>query len=171
MSLSNTDMLSCQVQKKNKQQADSLRRCEKIYNITTTKFSIRFWINHDILVLFNLSRQQEECGDGPPPTIYYEEIIPLGISTNPKEDVAPTSHESLSLQLVNNMAYGHVRKTEQHRERDPFRKNQAVPSEAYGQKSKPHGIWWQGVCFSWSEWSIMLKKTQEEPCKHTTAYI
>ena len=84
-------------------------------------------------------RQQEGCGDAPPPqTIDYEEIIPLGISTNPKADATPTSHEPLSLQLVNNMAYWNVRKTEQHRERDSTRKNQAVLLETYRQKSKPH---------------------------------
>ena len=84
------------------------------------------------------SRQQERCGDAPPQTIDYEEIIPFGISPNPKADATPTSHEPLPLELVNNMAYWHVRKTEQHRERDPTRKNQAVLSEAYRQKSKPH---------------------------------
>ena len=85
-------------------------------------------------------RQQEGCGDAPPQTIDYEEIIPLGISPNPKADATPRSHEPLSFQLVNNMAYWHVRKTEQHREMDLTRKNRAVPSEAYGQKSKPHGL-------------------------------
>ena len=81
------------------------------------------------------SRQQEECDDAFPQTINYEEIIPPGPSANPKTDAAPTPHEPLSLQLVNNMAYLHVRKTDQHMEMDPTRKNQAVPSEAYARKA------------------------------------
>ena len=85
------------------------------------------------------SRQQEECADAPPQTINYEEIIPSGIPPNPKEDAKAMPHEPLSLQLVNNMAYWPVRKTEHHMEMDPTRKNQAVTSEAYAQKSKPRG--------------------------------
>ena len=84
-------------------------------------------------------RQKEGCDDAPPQTINYEEIIPLGLFTNHTADAAPMSHEPLSFQLVNNMAYWHVRKTDHHMEMDPTRKNQAVPSEAYAQKSKPCG--------------------------------
>ena len=84
-------------------------------------------------------RQKEGCGDAPPQTIDYEEIIPLGLSTNPKANATLGSHEPLSFQLVNNMAYWHVHKTDHHTEMDPTRKNQAVPSEAYAQKSKPSG--------------------------------
>ena len=85
------------------------------------------------------SRQQEGRDDAFPQTIDYEEIIPHGISPNPKEDATPRSHKPLSLQLVNNMAYWHVRKADQRTKMDPTRKNQAVPSEAYAQKSKPRG--------------------------------
>ena len=91
------------------------------------------------LSFLSSSRQQEGCGDAPPQTIDYEEIIPLGLCTNRTADAAPMSHEPLSLQLVNNMAYWHVRKTDQRTEMDPTRKNQAVPSEAYAQKSKSRG--------------------------------
>ena len=162
-------MLSCQVQKKNKEQADTLRKCEKISNITTN-LSIVSWIGYCSIELTSLlststligvhmyicsflysSRQREGCDDAPPQIINYEEIIPLGSSTNPKADTAPTSHEPLSLQLVNNVAYWHVHKTDHCMEMDPTRKNQAVPSEAYAQKSKPRGPWWQGICFSWSK--------------------
>ena len=80
------------------------------------------------------SRQREGCGDAPPQTMNYEEIVPLGLSTNRTADEEPTSHEPLSLQLVNNMAYWHVHKTDHHMEMDPTRKNQAVTSEAYAQK-------------------------------------
>ena len=91
------------------------------------------------LSFLHSSRQQEGCGDASPQTIDYEEIVLLGPSINPKADAAPTPHEPLSLQLVNNMAYGHVRKTNQRTEIDPTRKNQAVLSEAYAQTSnKPH---------------------------------
>ena len=91
------------------------------------------------LSLLSSSRQQEGCGDATPQTINYEEIIPLGFSTNRTADAAPMSNEPLSLQLVNNMAYWHVRKTNQRTEMDPTRKNPAVRSEAYAQKSKPCG--------------------------------
>ena len=85
-------------------------------------------------------RQQEGCGDAPAQTINYEEIVPLGPSTNPKAYATPTPHEPVSLQLVNNTAYWHVRKTDHHIEMDPSRKNQAVTSEAYAQKNKPRGL-------------------------------
>ena len=83
------------------------------------------------------NRQRKGCGNAPPQTINYEEIIPPGPSTNPKTDAAPMPHEPSSFQLANNMAYWDVRKTEQHKERDPNRNNQAVLLEAYGQKIKP----------------------------------
>ena len=132
-------MLSCQqIQKKNKQQANTPRIGKKIAN-TNTKLSILSGINHDSFVLLSSSRQKEGCGDAPPQTIDYEEIVPLGLSTNHTADATPMSHAQLSLQLVNNMAYGHVCKTNQCTEIDPTGKNQTVPSEAYAQKSKPRG--------------------------------
>ena len=91
------------------------------------------------LSFLSSSRLKEGCGDAPPQSKDYEEIIPLGLSTNRTADAAPKSHEPLSLQLVNNMTYWHVCKTDQRSEIDPTRKNQAVPSEAYAQKSKPRG--------------------------------
>ena len=89
--------------------------------------------------LYSSRRKQEGCGDAPPQNIDYEEIIPLGLCTNPTADATPISHEPLSLHLINNVAYWHVRKTEQWMEMAPTRKNQAAPSEAYAQKSKPCG--------------------------------
>ena len=85
------------------------------------------------------SRQQEGCDDIPPQIVDYEEIIALGLSTNPKAEAASNSHEPLSLQLVNNKAYWYVGKTELPREVDPTIKDQAVTSEAYRQKSRPCG--------------------------------
>ena len=90
-----------------------------------------------ILSFLYSSRQQEGCDDVLPQTIDYEEIIPLGFSTNPKTETAPNSQEPLSLQLVNNKAYWYVGETEHPREADPTIKDQAVTSEAYGQKGKP----------------------------------
>ena len=93
-----------------------------------------------LLSFLSSSRQQEGCDDASPQTINYEKIVPLGLSADLKADAVPMPCESSSLQLVNNTAYCDVWKTEQHKESDPTRKNQAVPLEAYGQKSKPRGL-------------------------------
>ena len=60
--------------------------------------------------------------------VNYEEIIPLELSTNPQAEAAPNLHEPLSLQLVNNMAYWYVGKTEYSTKTAPIIKSQAVTS-------------------------------------------
>ena len=60
------------------------------------------------LSLLYSSSQEEECDNISPQTVYYEQVIPLELSNNPKFDAESNPNDPLSLQLVQNTAYVYV---------------------------------------------------------------